>query len=180
VRLLQARPAAVGHGVTVTWAGRTVTADHGRARDGGQHAATAWTWAGQTRTHNPPGGDAQAAHGDRAMKDFSLPRSGDEPLTFRGELIVSQDFAVNGEFYLDAEGKVRGRKHVWIVSMSLFRTDDGRFAYHGQGRTKPPVKPLHAVGRFETPDEHKEALAFMEELRRCDGFKPGPLRLGTS
>lgn len=30
MRLLQARPAAVGHVVTVTWAGRTATADHDR------------------------------------------------------------------------------------------------------------------------------------------------------
>lgn len=114
------------------------------------------------------------------MKEFSLPRCGDEPLTFRGELIVSQDFTEEGELYLDAEGTVQARKHVCIMNVSLYRTEDGRFVYHNLDRTKPQVKPPHALGRFETQEEHKRSLASMEDLRRCGCFKPGPLRLGTS
>jgi hypothetical protein len=84
------------------------------------------------------------------------------------------------DLYLDSNGQVKAGKNVWTVTFSLFRTEDGRFVYHAYGRTKPPVYPDHAIGRFETAKEHRTSLANMEDLRHCAALTPGPLRVVTS
>ncbi|MHC1791992.1 hypothetical protein [Solidesulfovibrio sp.] len=114
------------------------------------------------------------------MQDYSLPRTDDTPLEFRGELIVSQDFMDECDLYLDQAGQVRAGKNVWTATFSLYHTEDGRYVYHAHGRTMPPVKPDYAVGKFETLKEHKKSLAAMEQLRHSPALKAGPLRFATS
>ena len=114
------------------------------------------------------------------IRDYSLPRTNDTALEFRGELIVSQDFIMEEDMYLDSKGQVQILKHKDIMTFSLYRTEDDRFVYHAIDRTIPPVKPEYASGKFETLNQHRKALKQMELLRQKGPFKPGPIRFATS
>lgn len=113
------------------------------------------------------------------MRDYKLPRTGDKPLTFRGELIVGQDFTDEEDFYLDAHGELRSGKYVCVMSFNFFRTDDGRFVYQGFSRTTPPCGRDTSVAKFYTAKEHREALKTLDEMHKVPGIKAGPLRLPT-
>lgn len=114
------------------------------------------------------------------IRDYSLPRTDDEALEFRGELIFSQDFVMEEDMYLDSKGQVQVLKHKDIMTFSFYRTDDDRFVYHAIDRMIPPVKPEYASGKFETLKQHRKALKQMELLRQKGPFKPGPMRFATS
>jgi len=116
------------------------------------------------------------------MQSYTLPRTGAAPLTFRGELIVEQLFTsvYVMEFYIDADGRPRAGNSVLKVTIGLYRTEDGGFAYHAHGRHVPPLWPEHATGRKETAREHRRSLRHLEDLQRGDLFKPGPMRFAAS
>lgn len=114
------------------------------------------------------------------IRNYSLPRTNDTALEFRGELIVSQDLAMEEDIYLDSKGQVQVLKHKDIMTFSLYRTEDDRFVYHAIERTIPPIKPEYASGKFETLKQHRKTLKHMELLRQKGPFKPGPMRFATS
>lgn len=111
------------------------------------------------------------------MRNYKLPRTGDEPLRFLGERIVGQDFTDEQDIYLDAQGKLQIGRHVYVMSFNCFRTDDGRLVYQGLGRSTPPCGTDISIARFITPKEHRQVLKTMEEMRRNPYLKAGPLRL---
>jgi len=116
------------------------------------------------------------------MQDYTLPRTNEAPLTFRGDLIVEQLFTAVYvmEFYIDEDGQLRAGNSVLKTTIGLYRTKDGDFVYHAHGRHVPPLWPEFAMGRRETAREHKRSLRYIERLQRGDLFKPGPMRFGAS
>jgi len=118
--------------------------------------------------------------GDCTMRDYKLPRTGDEALTFRGELIVGQDFIDEQDVYLNAQGELRFGKYVCVMSFNYFRTDDGRFVYQSFIRTTPPCGRDTSIAKFHTAKEHRQALKVLDDMHRVLNFKAGPLRLPTT
>jgi len=114
------------------------------------------------------------------MQTFRLPRSSDAPLVFRGEMIVSQSFVDESPAYFDAQGRYRSGVSIWTWTITLYRTDGGRFVYADHTRQEPPVEPESYRARFETAQEHRKSLDQMDAMRGASGFKVGPLRLPTS
>lgn len=114
------------------------------------------------------------------MESYSLPRTGMPPLEFRGELIVSQAFTEESGCYLDAQGYVRFGKSTWTWTIALYRTDVGRFVYHGHTRQRPSVGLDYDTAQYDLPEKHQETLECMELMRKSSSFTAGPLRLGTT
>jgi len=113
------------------------------------------------------------------MQTFRLPRSCDAPLVFRGEMIVSQSFVDESPAYFDAQGRYRSGVSIWTWTITLYRTDEGRFVYADHTRQEPPVEPESYRARFETAQEYRKSLEQMDAMRGASGFKAGPLRLPT-
>jgi hypothetical protein len=114
------------------------------------------------------------------MRNYKLPRTGDEPLTFRGELIVGQDFIDEQDAYLDAQGELRFGKYRCKMSFNFFKTDDGRFVYQGFLRTTPQCGRDSSVVKFLTAKEHRAAVKTLDAMNKVPGIKAGPLRLPTT